>query len=102
MGDSVLERNLCFVDTPGYSNKTSVRKTTSFSPALANISQCLECITPVVDYVESQYKRVSSFEGLGESEMVNLLSGNGGPQVDLVLYVILNRKLRPALLDGFR
>ena len=24
MGDSVLERNLCFVDTPGYGNKTSV------------------------------------------------------------------------------
>jgi len=24
MGDAVLERNLCFVDTPGYSNKTSV------------------------------------------------------------------------------
>jgi len=24
MGDSVLERNLCFVDTPGFGNKTSV------------------------------------------------------------------------------
>lgn len=24
MGDSVLERNLCFVDTPGYGTKTSV------------------------------------------------------------------------------
>jgi hypothetical protein len=24
MGDSVLERNLCFVDTPGYGNKSSV------------------------------------------------------------------------------
>lgn len=28
MGDSILERNLCFVDTPGYSTKTSV--STSF------------------------------------------------------------------------
>ena len=27
LGDSVLERNLCFVDTPGYGNKTSVRVT---------------------------------------------------------------------------
>lgn len=26
MGDSVLERNLCFVDTPGYGNKTSVSR----------------------------------------------------------------------------
>ncbi|KUJ21435.1 uncharacterized protein LY89DRAFT_778966 [Mollisia scopiformis] len=75
MGDSVLERNLCFVDTPGYGNKTS----------------CLECITPVVDYIESHFKKASSFEGLSESEMVNMFSGNGGPQVDLVLYVILNR-----------
>jgi hypothetical protein len=24
MGDSVLERNLCFIDTPGYGHKTSV------------------------------------------------------------------------------
>ena len=24
LGDSILERNLCFVDTPGYGNKTSV------------------------------------------------------------------------------
>jgi hypothetical protein len=49
------------------------------------ISQCLECITPVVDYVESHFKKTSSFEGLSESEMVNLLSGNGGSQVDVVL-----------------
>lgn len=26
VGDSVLERNLCFVDTPGYGNQTSVSK----------------------------------------------------------------------------
>lgn len=30
MGDSVLERNLCFVDTPGYSNKTSVSSNPDF------------------------------------------------------------------------
>jgi hypothetical protein len=41
-----------------------------------------------VDYVESHFKNTSTFEGLNESEMVNLLSGNGGSQVDLVLYVI--------------
>ncbi len=36
MGDSVLERNLCFVDTPGYGNKTSVR----LSPPFANVYLC--------------------------------------------------------------
>jgi hypothetical protein len=48
----------------------------------------LECITPVVDYVESHFKKATSFEGMGEPDMINLLSGNGGSQVDLVLYVI--------------
>ena len=37
MGDSVLERNLCFVDTPGYGNKTSV-STVCDMELLANFS----------------------------------------------------------------
>lgn len=85
MGDSVLERNLCFVDTPGYGNKTS----------------CLECITPVVDYVESHFKKTSNFEGLSELEMVNMLSGNGGSQVDVVLYIISNR-VKPVDIEYLR
>ncbi|PVH88959.1 hypothetical protein DL98DRAFT_508809 [Cadophora sp. DSE1049] len=85
MGDSVLERNLCFVDTPGYGNQTS----------------CLECITPVVDYIESQFKKVTSFEGMSEPEMINLLSGNGGSQVDVVLYVVSN-KIKPVDIEYLR
>jgi len=85
MGDSVLERNLCFVDTPGYGNKTS----------------CLECITPVVNYVESHFKKASTFEGLSEPEIVNMLSGNGGSQVDVVLYVISNR-VKPVDIEYLR
>ncbi|KAH9223858.1 Septin-domain-containing protein [Leptodontidium sp. 2 PMI_412] len=85
MGDSVLERNLCFVDTPGYGNQTS----------------CLECITPVVDYIESQFKKVTTLEGMNEPEMVNLLSGNGGSQVDLVLYVVSN-KIKPVDIEYLR
>jgi hypothetical protein len=60
------------------------------SKDFANVLQCLECITPVIDYVESHFKKTSTFDGLSESEMVNLLSGNGGSQVDVVLYVISN------------
>jgi hypothetical protein len=45
-----------------------------------------------VDYVESHFKNVSAFEGLSELEMVNMLCGNGGSQVDLVLYVIFKSK----------
>lgn len=44
----------------------------------------------MVDYIESHFKKIATFEGLSESEMVNMLSGNGGSQVDVVLYVISN------------
>ncbi|CAL3964936.1 unnamed protein product [Diplocarpon coronariae] len=85
IGDSVLERNLCFVDTPGYGNQTS----------------CLECITPVIDYIESQFKKATALDGMSESEMLNLLSGNGGSQVDVVLYVIFNT-LKPVDMEYLR
>lgn len=48
----------------------------------------MESITPIVDYVESQFKKTSAFEDLSEFETINLLSGNGGSQVDVVLYMI--------------
>lgn len=82
MGDSVLERNLCFVDTPGYGNKTS----------------CLECITPVVDYIEAQFRKSSVQETASESDLINLMSGNGGHQVDLVLY-LMSRTVKPIDLE---
>ncbi|KAF4634729.1 hypothetical protein G7Y89_g3374 [Cudoniella acicularis] len=85
LGDSVLERNLCFVDTPGYGHKTS----------------CLECITPVVDYIESHLRKATSLENMTESEMISMLSGNGGSQVDLVLYVIQHR-IKPVDLEYLR
>ncbi|RDL40779.1 p-loop containing nucleoside triphosphate hydrolase [Venustampulla echinocandica] len=85
LGDSVLERNLCFVDTPGYGNKTS----------------CLECITPVIDYMESHLRKATSPENISESDMISMLSGNGGSQVDLVLYVILHR-IKPVDIEYLR
>lgn len=91
MGDTVLERNLCFVDTPGYSSGTS----------------CMECITPVVQYMESYFERVSSLTNISDGELINLMSGSGGSQVDVVFYVFLNRKssvnpLRPSILTPSR
>ncbi|PQE32706.1 heat shock protein [Rutstroemia sp. NJR-2017a WRK4] len=83
--DSVLERNLCFVDTPGYGNKTS----------------CLEAITPVADYIESQFQKVESKDGMSDSDFIHLLGGNGGSQVDVVFYVILNR-VKPVDVEYLR
>jgi hypothetical protein len=82
MGDSVLERNLCFVDNPGYGNNTS----------------WLDCITPVVDYIEAQFRKSMAQETANESDLVNLISGNGGSQVDLVLY-LMSRAVKPIDLE---
>ena len=78
MGDTVLERNLCFVDTPGYSQARST----------------MEGIESVVDYVETQINKVSSVANASYGELVNLLSGRGGTQVDLVFYMICKGKFR--------
>ena len=74
MGDTVLERNLCFVDTPGYSHARSTE----------------EGIELVVHYVETQINKVSSVSNASYGEQINLLSGRGGTQVDLVFYMICN------------
>ncbi|KAH0551163.1 hypothetical protein GP486_007503 [Trichoglossum hirsutum] len=75
MGDVVLERNLCFVDTPGYGSGTSF----------------LEYVEPVVQYVESQLERAVSAMKSGEGDVLGILSGNGASQVDVVFYMILHR-----------
>jgi hypothetical protein len=65
MGDSVLERNICFVDT-----SDSAR------------------LERVIQYAELQLvNAVSSVDQLG-SEFSGLLSGRGASQVDVVFYLI--------------
>ncbi|EHK96956.1 putative Septin-7 [Glarea lozoyensis 74030] len=85
MGDSVLERNMCFVDTPGYGNKNS----------------CMECITPVIEYLESHLRKAISLDNLSEYDMISMLGGNGGSQVDLVLYVI-HQDIKPVDIEYLR
>ncbi|KAI2470620.1 hypothetical protein F4781DRAFT_390002 [Annulohypoxylon bovei var. microspora] len=84
LGDSVLERNVCFVDTPGYRNGSSA----------------MENIMPCVEYVESHLNKMSS-DSLSDSDMLNVLGGGGGFQVDVVFYLI-SQKMRPADLEYIR
>ncbi|KAA8895656.1 Septin-domain-containing protein [Sphaerosporella brunnea] len=83
--EQVIERNLCFVDTPGYGSGTSF----------------LECIEPVVRYVETQFERTQSIIVNGEGDLMSLLSGNGTPAVDIVFYVVLHR-LKPVDIEFMR
>ena len=46
----------------------------------------------MIRYVEAQMERTNALLTTGEGDLLSLLSGNGTPQVDVVLYVILHRK----------
>ncbi|KAF8471794.1 Septin-domain-containing protein [Kalaharituber pfeilii] len=83
--DAVLERNLCFVDTPGYGSGISFA----------------EFVEPVVKYVEAQMEKTSTILSTGDGDLLSLLSGNGTPQVDIVFYVILHR-LKPVDVEYIR
>ncbi|PWW75326.1 hypothetical protein C7212DRAFT_297200 [Tuber magnatum] len=83
--DQVIERNLCFVDTPGYGVGTSF----------------LECVEPVVRYVEGQLERTRAIVSGNSGDLLPLLSGDGTPQVDIVFYAILHR-VKPVDIDFIR
>ena len=72
MGDTVLERNICFVDTPGYSNGMSR----------------MDSIQSVLQYIEAQLTKPFSAPTASEGGIPGLLSGSGGSQVDVVFYLI--------------
>ena len=62
MGDTILDRNLCFVDTEG-ANAGSVSS----------------------DYIISQFRKAATVPMASD---VALLSGGGGPQVDVVFFLL--------------
>lgn len=88
-GDTILDRNICFIDTPGYSGGSSVGlnlPTVGFSDVLTQ-SQSMATITPTVRYVESLFELVQA-NSSPDSDMLNMLGGDGGNQVDAVLYLV--------------
>ena len=67
MGDVVLERNICFVDTPGISTR--------------------ENVDSILNYIDSQATRTLDLNRMDSGDLVSLVAGNGGCQVDVVFYV---------------
>lgn len=51
----------------------------------------MEAITPVIRYVESHFEKVQS-NASTDPDLLNMLGGDGGSQVDVVLYLIQNSK----------
>ena len=78
--DTILERNICFIDTPGYAEGSSGQEDTDL----------------VVNYLESLLHQTASVTTLDDGEMVGLVSGSGGVLVDAVLYLLPPSELRKA------
>lgn len=73
MGDSVLERNVCFVDTAYQETE------------------------PILKYMEEQLYRSSLSNHASRNDLVGLLSGMGGSQVDVVLYLLSKDTIETSL-----
>jgi hypothetical protein len=70
--ETILERNICFVDTPGYVQGASEK----------------DDMNIVLEYVESLLHQTSSATAMKDSDMVGMISGSGGISVDAVLYLL--------------
>ncbi|KAF2819876.1 hypothetical protein CC86DRAFT_449540 [Ophiobolus disseminans] len=70
--DAVLERNICFVDTPGFSRGPTEK----------------EDMDLVVDYVESLLYQTSSVTTMDDNDVLGVISGSGGVSIDVVLYLL--------------
>lgn len=83
MGDAVLERNVCFVDVSASTG-----------------------IQPIIEYMVQQLQSGMMSASSGSGDFLGLLSGRGGAQVDVILYLVTNGKMRHTaakkLLTWFR
>ncbi|KAF5528046.1 Poly(A) polymerase pla1 [Colletotrichum aenigma] len=84
-GDMVLDRNVCFVDTPGY------QETCRPSDTVEQVSH----------YVESHLHKCR-LDDLNDSNVLRTISGGGGLLVDAVLYMISSSGLSSTDLHYIR
>ena len=81
--EAVLERNLCFVDTPGYDAASTK----------------IEGMERVLQYIEDQMFKQLRLETSSDADLQGLVGGNGGSQVDLVLYLLTEGTRLPCRLN---
>ena len=83
LGDVVLERNLCFVDTRGGKKSSRAEQTEN-----------------LVQYMVHQLLRSLGAINAVNSDLQGLLGGNGGSQVDTILYLISKGELHFQCFHG--
>ncbi|CAK1354333.1 hypothetical protein CB0940_01802 [Cercospora beticola] len=67
IGEGVLERNLTFIDTPGLQDEDQVQQ--------------------ILNHVKISLRRTAQMESMNDSEIISLLSGEGGVQIDATIYL---------------
>jgi septin family protein len=67
IGDGVLERNILFIDTPGFHDGSHIQK--------------------ALGYFRSSLSRTAAMERMNDIELISMLSGEGGVHIDAVLYL---------------
>ena len=84
----VLERNIVFVDTPGYGSSDDVHL-----PHEKWLMQFNDVLARVSGYIEENYEKVNGLlnSSASRTDLLSLFS-NGINTVDLVIYVVLHRK----------
>ncbi len=83
MGETVLERNLCFIDTPG----------------IIDFACTPNACDGVIQFVERLLRSNASLSSLSDGDLLSILSGDGGVQVDLIIYVFSSMLLFLAQLS---
>lgn len=78
VGEGVLERNLTFIDTPGLESDEQIQQ--------------------VLNHLKLTLRRTAHMESMSDSELVSMLSGDGGVQLDAVIYLF--EPLNPHGEDG--
>lgn len=68
----MLERNICFVDTPGFTKGATEK----------------DDMDMVVEYVESLLYQTSSVTTMDDNDVLGVISGSGGVSIDVVLYLL--------------
>lgn len=88
MGDSILERNISFIDTPGWAMSG------------ANDQENMDdAIDTVHEHIEASLRRNTLSGELSDTDLLGVLSGSGGFQVDVLLYMFHPSKFLMAIHD---
>lgn len=73
VGAGVLERNLCFIDMPGINQESNMHR--------------------ISRYFDLWHQKMARLDHMTDSEFIHVLSGDGGVQIDAVLYMLHPRRV---------